>query len=197
MRVYPRQQTTAPFASPVGELWLEFRDEALVAVRWQGQATADPPPPEALHRVERWLRGYFAGDRSPPDFPMNPAGTPFQRRVWGLVSAIPWGECCTYGQLARLADSAPRPVGGAVGKNPLPILIPCHRVVARNGWGGYSGQGGVATKRLLLQGEVIPIDGGNTRTNPPDPPPRFEPEPPRPIRTENHENRRRSRQDPD
>jgi methylated-DNA-[protein]-cysteine S-methyltransferase len=88
-----------------------------------------------------------------------PAGTPFQRRVWQRLSAIPAGETLTYGALARELGTSARAVGGACRTNPIPLVIPCHRVVATNGLGGYSGERGgdwLAKKRWLLAHEGVP-----------------------------------------
>ena len=83
--------------------------------------------------------------------PLAPAGSGFRQRVWQAMQAIPVGETRSYGALARALGSAPRAVGGACGANPIPILIPCHRVVAGGGLGGYSGGAGLATKIALLK----------------------------------------------
>ncbi|HEY9148619.1 MAG TPA: methylated-DNA--[protein]-cysteine S-methyltransferase, partial [Gammaproteobacteria bacterium] len=88
--------------------------------------------------------------------PLQPPGTPFQQAVWQQLQRIPFGSVCTYGELARRLNSAPRAVAGACRANPLPLLIPCHRVVASNGVGGYLGQTsghGLALKQWLLQHE--------------------------------------------
>jgi methylated-DNA-[protein]-cysteine S-methyltransferase len=99
----------------------------------------------------RQLDAYFAGKLRQFDLPMHPEGTDFRRRLWRAMTDIPYGETRTYGDLARVAGGSPRAVGGACGANPLPILIPCHRVLAAGGrFGGYSGAGGLATKRVLL-----------------------------------------------
>ena len=79
-----------------------------------------------------------------------PQGSPFETRVWAAMRQIPYGETRCYGDLADAVGSAARAVGRACGSNPIPIVIPCHRVLAKSGLGGYSGQGGLATKRRLL-----------------------------------------------
>ncbi|MBF0137201.1 MAG: methylated-DNA--[protein]-cysteine S-methyltransferase [Magnetococcales bacterium] len=103
--------------------------------------------------VCQWLDRYARGEPCPMDLPLQPAGTSFQKRVWKTLLEIPQGEVRTYGQVADLLDTAPRAIGQAVGANPIPVLIPCHRVVAAQGLGGYSGVGGVNSKQLLLQFE--------------------------------------------
>jgi len=83
------------------------------------------------------------------DLPLEPPGTAFQKAVWALLTEIPYGKTVTYGDLARRLSSSPRAVGGAVGRNPISILIPCHRVVGADGsLTGYAG--GLAAKKLLL-----------------------------------------------
>jgi methylated-DNA-[protein]-cysteine S-methyltransferase len=97
------------------------------------------------------LERYFAGELAVFDLPLAPAGTAFQRRVWRAMGAIPYGETWSYGALARQVGSAPRAVGQACARNPIAIVIPCHRVVgADRRLTGYSGGGGVATKARLL-----------------------------------------------
>ncbi len=90
---------------------------------------------EAVRQLRAWLRD--------PQFsfalPLRPHGTPFQRRVWAGIAAIPPGQTLTYGELAKLVKSAPRAVGGACGANPYPLVVPCHRVVAATGLGGFGG----------------------------------------------------------
>lgn len=97
------------------------------------------------------LHAYFDGAPDPfADLPLNPAGTPFQRRVWAAMQAIPRGRTRTYGELARDLRSSARAVGMACGANPIPIIIPCHRVTGSGCLGGYSGGEGPDTKRYLL-----------------------------------------------
>jgi methylated-DNA-[protein]-cysteine S-methyltransferase len=121
----------------------------LTALDWR-TAYAASDHDAVLDEAARQLRQYFDGQRATFNLPMSPAGTPFQKRVWAAMLEIPCGQTATYGGLARQLDSAPRAVGGACGRNPLPIIIPCHRVVAGAGKGGYSGFGGLTTKDWLL-----------------------------------------------
>ena len=97
------------------------------------------------------MNAYFDGDPVDFDLPLNPAGSGFQRRVWKAMCDIPAGGTETYGRLAGRIDGIARAVGTACGKNPIPIIIPCHRVVAASGLGGYSGDGGLDTKVALLR----------------------------------------------
>jgi len=98
----------------------------------------DPVSTAAAEAV-RQLRAYFSNPGFIPDLPLADQGTAFQRRVWKALRAIPPGEVLTYGALARRLGSAARAVGGACRANPCPILVPCHRVVAVHGTGGYAG----------------------------------------------------------
>jgi methylated-DNA-[protein]-cysteine S-methyltransferase len=107
-------------------------------------------------RAVEALRRYFETGELPGDLPLAAAGTPFQRLVWQRLERIPAGHTVTYGDLARELGTSARAVGGACRANPIPLLIPCHRVVARGGLGGYSGERGGAwadKKRWLLRHE--------------------------------------------
>lgn len=137
------------FKSPLGDLTAFEEDGKIVALEWGwvdgGGGNA------VLQSAERQLDEYFEGRRKTFDLPLAPDGSPFQRRVWTALRQIPYGSVSSYGELAHVIDSAPRAVGGACGRNPLPIIIPCHRVLAANGaLGGYSGFDGLETKRFLL-----------------------------------------------
>ena len=84
------------------------------------------------------LDAYFAGELQNFAYPPSTSGTPFQQKVWQVIAAIPYGQVISYGDIARLIGSSPRAVGQACGRNPLPIIIPCHRVVSACGLGGFS-----------------------------------------------------------
>ena len=117
------------------------------------------------HRIETALRHTFAGKPVAFRFPLADDGTtPFQRTVWRALRKIPYGELRTYGQVAHAIDKpgAARAVGNACGANPWPIIVPCHRVVAANGLGGFSA--GLKWKRLLLHLEGRPRDRGTLST---------------------------------
>jgi methylated-DNA-[protein]-cysteine S-methyltransferase len=108
--------------------------------------------------VRREIAEYFAGDRATFDLALAPAGTPFQQRVWQALTEIPFGQAISYGELAARIDrpKAARAVGQANGANPIPIVIPCHRVIAADGTiGGYSG--GLRIKRHLLAIERVAL----------------------------------------
>jgi len=142
-------------ASPVGQLRIEEEDGRIVAIRWAEGAPAGNGSP-LLAEAARQLAAYFEGGLRDFDLPLAPSGSAFEGRVWGVMRAIPYGETRTYGDLAHVADSGPRAVGRACGRNPIPIVVPCHRVLARGGLGGYSGGVGLPTKEWLLALEGWP-----------------------------------------
>ncbi|MGH7190365.1 MAG: methylated-DNA--[protein]-cysteine S-methyltransferase [Acetobacteraceae bacterium] len=144
-------------STPLGLLTLGEEGGAIVALSW-GNAR-EQRETALLRRAWCLLERYFTGEREAFDLPLRPAGTTFERGVWAVLRTIPWGERWTYGEVARHAGGSPRAVGRAVGRNPIPIMIPCHRVVAADGLGGFSAPGGVATKRALLACEGNPIPG--------------------------------------
>lgn len=135
--------------TPVGEVTLTEEDGAIVAVDW-GRGRDQQVTP-LLARAREQLNQYFDGTRRDFDLPLRPHGTQFQHAVWNAMLRIPCGETRTYGQLAKEVEGPARAVGGACGRNPIPIIIPCHRVLAANHLGGYSGEGGVETKTALLK----------------------------------------------
>ncbi len=149
--------TTMP--SPVGELTLVAADEALCAILWEndrpgrvklGRLQRNDNLP-VLQRTRQQLQEYFSGMRDDFDLKLDMKGTPFQKKVWNLLLAIPFGETRSYGQIAALAGNpaASRAVGAAVGRNPISIVTPCHRVVGSSGkLTGFAG--GLDAKRELL-----------------------------------------------
>jgi O-6-methylguanine DNA methyltransferase len=150
--------------SPIGELVVEADDEAVTAVWLPGRrperadlATGSGRLPEALRAAARQLEEYFARRRRRFDLPLRLGGTPFQRQVWQTLADIGYGETWSYGELAAAVGrpAAFRAVGQANGANPIPIVLPCHRVVASGGRiGGYGG--GLEMKRRLLALEGAP-----------------------------------------
>lgn len=138
--------------SPVGTLEVEEREEKIVRIRWAPEhpSKLEPSSP-ILERTCDALDRYFSGTSESFEIPLAPVGSKFQLSVWREMQAIPRGETRTYGDLARDLDSAPRAVGVACGANPIPIIVPCHRVVAATGLGGYSGGNGLDTKIFLLR----------------------------------------------
>lgn len=154
------------YASPLGELTLAATDDGLCGLYFKGHTPA--PKREGWKRdngsrfdaARSWLDAYFA-DEKPSKLPAHAiaTGTPFQRRVWEALRAIPRGKTTTYAELAAAIGSpkAVRAVGAAVGRNPLSILIPCHRVIGRDGsLTGYAG--GLTRKKHLLALEGLNID---------------------------------------
>ncbi len=139
-------------ASPVGPLTLFEQDGAITNLLWAASDRLRNGRPTPLLAAARGqLADYFAGRRKDFDLPLAPQGTDFQRRVWQAIGEIPHGATASYGDIARKIGSAPRAVGTACGANPIPIISPCHRVMGANGGlNGYSGKGGLATKRHLL-----------------------------------------------
>ena len=144
--------------SPVGPLMLaaddaglrhiEFRDNRHPADRTDWHGGEHP----ILQTAETQLAEYFAGSRRDFDLPLAPAGTDFQRSVWQALAKIPYGQTCSYAALARAVGrpKAVRAVGAANGRNPLPIVLPCHRVIGADGsLTGFGG--GLPTKQFLLQ----------------------------------------------
>jgi methylated-DNA-[protein]-cysteine S-methyltransferase len=143
--------------SPIGPLTLMADGGHLTRLVMTDQAHAVVPPPgsrrdpEFFAEVTGQLDEYFAGTRTAFDVPMWLEGTEFQRRVWAQLSAIPYGETISYGELARRVGNprASRAVGLANGRNPVAVIVPCHRVIAADGsLGGYGG--GTDRKTLLL-----------------------------------------------
>ncbi|MFO1189341.1 MAG: methylated-DNA--[protein]-cysteine S-methyltransferase [Alphaproteobacteria bacterium] len=144
--------------SPVGPLTITARDGAIVALDF-GAGGASRPRSPLLAEAKAQLAAYFSGRLRTFTLPLAPHGTSFQCRVWAAMQTIPFGRTATYGELADRLRSSARAVGGACGRNPIPIIIPCHRVLARHGPGGYSGAGGLRTKRALLGGEGVTLGG--------------------------------------
>lgn len=159
--------TSASIDSPVGVLTLVARGEALAAVLWpeetEGRVRFAAEPVQTsktsthavLEAAEQQLSEYFAGQRRNFELDLDPKGTEFQRQVWWSLADIPYGETSTYGkQAAHIGrPAAVRAVGSANGRNPLSIVLPCHRIVGANGkLTGFAG--GLDTKRWLLDHEA-------------------------------------------
>lgn len=141
---------SASLETPVGALSVTERDGALVRLAWSAAATGRSA---LLDRAVAQLRAYFAGELKEFDLPLHVDGSQFQKAVCEAMRAIPFGETRTYGEIARDLGAPPQPVGNACGGNPIPVIIPCHRVLSATGLGGFSGQGGVETKVALLKHE--------------------------------------------
>jgi len=170
-RRYACRMSICYIDSPVGRLALEADDNCVTGVRWAsrgerayssrasssrtGAAKANPVLKEAARQLDR----YFGRKLRRFDLPLAAHGTDHQKRVWAMMREIPFGETATYGGMAMALGSGPRAVGTACGRNPLPIIVPCHRVLASGGKeGGYSGGRGLPTKHqlLALEGVVLP-----------------------------------------
>jgi methylated-DNA-[protein]-cysteine S-methyltransferase len=157
-------RTHTTLASPVGELTLVAEGGALVGLYFPGHWYLPDPGTFGSRTEDGWddaatqLGEYFAGRRQVFQLPLDPQGDDRRRRVWDLIARVPYGETVTYGHLAQeLGDgTTPRTVGGAVGRNPLSILIPCHRIVGSTGrLTGYAG--GLERKAWLFD-----LEGGSS-----------------------------------
>jgi methylated-DNA-[protein]-cysteine S-methyltransferase len=151
--------------TPIGKLVIVASDMGLREIRLplperRPPARAEEAPDHPILReTVRQLDGYFQGERTSFDIPLDVAGTPFQREVWESLRTIPYGTTDTYGGLARRVgrSGATRAIGGANAANPVPIVVPCHRVIGASGaLTGYGGptEEGIAMKRWLLQHET-------------------------------------------
>lgn len=144
--------TQIAFNSPVGPLTIFEEDGAIVAVEWGWPPETDEAPSPLLEQARDQLEEYFDGKRTRFDLPLAPMGTAFQKKVWQALREIGHGSTKSYGELAKDLGTAPRALGGACGRNPIPIIIPCHRVLASDRkLGGYSGLDGIDTKLFLLK----------------------------------------------
>ena len=139
--------------APIGDLTISAEDNIIVSLDWGWAQEQNTNP--LLQNAKSQLNDYFDGLRKNFDLPLEPPGTKFQQRVWSMMEQIPYGKTITYGKIAKALGSSARAVGMACGANPIPVIIPCHRVVAANDMGGYSGDGGVETKRALLHLEQV------------------------------------------
>jgi methylated-DNA-[protein]-cysteine S-methyltransferase len=152
--------STCRMESPLGEILVVARGDSLCGLYLEGQKYfpigvehwRDAPKLPVLRDAVAQLREYFAGGRREFDLALAPAGTPFQRDVWSAIRSVPFGATITYGELARRCGrpSAVRAAGAATGRNPLTIVIPCHRIMGSGGaLTGYAG--GLDRKRALLE----------------------------------------------
>jgi len=145
----------AVFISPLGFIRLTEKNEALTFLTFEQHASPLSPETPLLREAVRQLNAYFSGTLKDFSLPLAPQGTHFQMRVWEGLCRIPYGNTISYSNLAEMIGypGACRAVGNANGKNPLPILIPCHRVIAANGsLGGYSAGSGIKERLLFLEG---------------------------------------------
>jgi methylated-DNA-[protein]-cysteine S-methyltransferase len=147
-------RTAQMFLSPIGTLTVETAKGTITRVSFGKSSKKDPRCNALLKRCLKQLQEYFHGKRRTFSLPLAPVGTVFERRVWRELQHIPYGETASYATIARAIGkpAACRAVGRACAKNPIPLLIPCHRIIAANGsLGGYSG--GKQRKQRLLRSE--------------------------------------------
>lgn len=144
---------TTEVPSPYGSLSISEVDGAITALGWKKPDVTGSTP--LLEEAAQQLTAYFAGELREFDLPLRPKGDAFQQSVCNAMLDIPYGEVTTYGEIAKKLDTYGQPVGNACGANSIPIIIPCHRVLAVDGIGGYSGDGGIERKIELLK-----LEGG-------------------------------------
>ena len=137
--------------SPFGQLAVHEDAGAITKLLWQGVAEGEET--DLLAKARAQLTAYFEHRLDQFDLPLRVAGSDFQRDVCAAMSAIPLGETRTYGDIAKELNASAQAVGNACGGNPIPIIIPCHRVLGADSLGGFSGDGGVETKVALLRHE--------------------------------------------
>ena len=141
--------TQFSFHSPIGELTLSEEEGKIVSLDWGWSPISQETA--FLIRAKQLLDDYFDGLNPVFNIPLNPHGTDFQQAVWQEMISISYGKTKTYGEIAKKIHSHPRAVGTACGLNPIPIIIPCHRIMGQNGkLTGYSGGDGVETKEFLI-----------------------------------------------
>ncbi len=162
------QSYNAVIRVPFGLIGIRMRGDALAAVDLKPRAARSvPPSTEAARKVAATLQRYFRDPKFTPSVECDAGGTPFQRRVWRALGKIPSGTTLTYGALARKLGTSPRAVGGACRENPVPIVVPCHRIVAAGGAGGFMGDSGgraLDIKSWLLGHEASSKNGERNRT---------------------------------
>lgn len=148
----------AVIPAPFGALGVLCSDTQIIEIRFlpPGTIAKDAQSPLALSAAEQ-LAAWIQSPDTRFDLPLRASGTPYQRRVWQEISAIPTGSVITYGAIATRIKSAAQAVGQACGANPFPVVVPCHRVVARQALGGFAGHRDgflIKTKQWLLQHEA-------------------------------------------
>ena len=150
------------YTSPIGKMHIVSDGEAILRLTFQNQKHQPSQDNlieddlEIFTQVKTWLDDYFSGKNPAVDFNLNPQGSEFRKRVWAILSQIPYGETLTYGEIARMISPtmSAQAVGGAVGHNPIAIVIPCHRVLGKGGkLTGYAA--GIDKKIELLKIENI------------------------------------------
>lgn len=134
-----------------GRLGVENEGDTIVALHWNVEPLGEGSP--LLFEAVAQLEAYDASRLTIFDLPLAPKGSTFQQKVFTAMSAIPYGETLTYGDIAKALGCPAQPIGQACGANPIPVIIPCHRVLSKTGTGGFSGAGGVEGKIALLKHE--------------------------------------------
>ncbi|TYC60619.1 methylated-DNA--[protein]-cysteine S-methyltransferase [Rhodobacterales bacterium] len=137
----------------LGHLSVHETDGAITQIHWNAPASQDKTP--LLEEACRQVSAYFDGRLQAFDLPLAPKGSELHQAVFRAMLAIPYGKTRTYGDLATELGTYGQPIGQACAANPIPIVIPCHRILSASGLGGYSGEGGVETKIALLK-----LEGG-------------------------------------
>jgi len=154
----PAPHYQAIISSPIGALGINVDGDSLYSIDFLADDTA---PLAAENRaaalVVLQLQNYFKQANWQFSLPLRPVGTPFQLEVWQQLQQIPAGEVRTYGEIAKVLGSGPRAVGNACRKNPLPVVVPCHRVVAASGPGGYAGQ--TQGRNMMIKGWLLAHEG--------------------------------------
>ncbi len=140
------------FESPVGDLTVVAKGGAITGVEWR-RARGDGGDLPELLEAQRQLEAYFAGELTVFDLPLQVEASQAQQDVCDAMSAIPFGETLTYGDIAKIVGLPAQAVGAACGGNPIPVIIPCHRVLGATSLGGFSGGVGIDTKVWLLRHE--------------------------------------------
>jgi len=138
------------FETPTGLFTVTEEDGFITRAEWGNCGTDETP---LLLEARKQIESYYAGERDAFDLPLCVDGSDFQRAVCDAMLAIPKGETRTYGDIAKELEHPAQAVGQACGGNPIPVIIPCHRVLSATGLGGFSGRGGVETKVWLLRHE--------------------------------------------
>ena len=144
------------FKSPLGQLSLLFRNDELIRLDYSVNLPYKKSSSTFSKKVISQLENYFGNSKFRFSIPFITDGTPYQEKVWQALQKIPCGTTKTYGDLAKKINSSPRAVGNACRENPLPIIIPCHRIIAKNTIGGYAGASSgekINIKKWLLQHE--------------------------------------------
>ena len=143
---------SASFYTKIGWLSISEANGSIVSLNWEekDRKRKNDVASDLIKEARRQVEAFLEGNLVVFNLPISPVVSVFQRKVYTQLSNICFGEVRTYGDIAKNILSSPRAIGNACASNPLPIIIPCHRVLSKNGLGGYSGPGGVETKRFLL-----------------------------------------------